>query len=176
VGRDNFEPAISSDGTTVTWASKALIGATAPSSFNIWTMNFNGTAKAYLTGNTAASLDSRNPKFSPDMSQITFISKMNVNAAAANSFNVWIMDQSGLNQVALTTNNAASKDCEMPEFSPDNTKIAFSSKMNVGVTVSSSYNVFVVNSSGVGSPVNVTQNTNAGLDSHAGPFNIWYAE
>ncbi len=174
--QDAVNPAVSPDGNTVVFAAKLKIGTTDASSYNIWKMNYDGTSRINLTSNTAANLDSINPKFSPSSAEITFASLMDVNASPSSSYNVWKMSASGLNQSALTTNTAASKDSHMPHFSPDGTLIAFSSLQNIGVSSTSSYNIWVMNSDGTGSPTSITSNTNAGLDSYLSTFNVWYAE
>jgi hypothetical protein len=174
-GRDSVTPVVSGDGLTVLFASKARIGSTTANSYNIWAMNYDGTGKTYLTSNTASSLDSINPKFSPDGGTVVFQSLMKIGGATSSSYNIWTMDANGLNQVSLTSNTAAGKDSQMPSFSPDGGKIAFYSLMDVGASTSSSNNIFVINSDGTGSATAVTQNTNAGLDSYLGPQNVWYA-
>jgi Tol biopolymer transport system component len=167
-------PAISPDGTALCYVSKEKIGVTTPSSFNIWKMNYDGTAKGYLTSNTAASLDSLNCKWSSDGADIVFQSKMKVAGVTASSYNIWTMSSSGLNQVALTTNTAASLDSQMPSYSPDDTHIVFYSLQNVNSVSSGSNNIWIMKSDGT-SQTAITQNVNGGLDSILGPFNVWYA-
>ncbi|MGK5082516.1 putative Ig domain-containing protein [Bdellovibrionota bacterium FG-1] len=173
---DHIEPALSRDGNTLVWSSKAHILGINANSYNIWKMDIGGTNQAYLTSNTAPSFDSHNPKFAPDGSEIVFTSQMNISGNTSSSANVWVMSANGASPVALTQNLAGSKDCLMPQFSPDGTKIAFASLMDVGITPSSSYNIFVINSNGTGQPTAITQNTNGGYGSFLAPFGAWFAE
>jgi len=173
--KDCTEPSISPDGLTLVYVSKSDIGMTPASSANIWKMNVDGTGRTALTINTNAALDSKNPHYSSDGTEIVFASKMNVNAAVANSFNIWKMASTGASQVALTTNNAAALDSDSPNFSPDDARIAFISKMNVLGAPASSTNLWVMNSDGTAQTA-ITQNTNAGLDSYLSPHSIWFQE
>jgi hypothetical protein len=173
--RDNLSPDVSSDGLTVIWHSKNLSNATA-ACFNIMSANFDGTSKVALTANNTANLDSTNPRFSTDDAQIVFSSKMKIASVTPLSYNIWTMDASGLNQVALTTTTVTAKDSLMPQYSPDGTLIAFYSKMDVNAVASSSNNIFVMKSDGTGSPTAITQNTSASRDSVLGGFEAWFAE
>ena len=175
VGRDSMTPAISPDGLTVTYSSKSRVGGIAALSYNIWTMTSAGVSRTRLTPNIDAGLDSTEPQFSPDGTEILFASKMAVNAAPASSFNIWKMAVNGTSQVALTTNNDANLDSESPRFSTDNLKIVFTSKMNIGATPAQSRNIWIMNSDGT-SPTPITSNTNAGLDSFLAPGRVWYAD
>jgi Tol biopolymer transport system component len=176
-GYDSTEPAASSDDVTVAFTSKAP--TTAPvSSSNIWTVHNDGTQLTYLTDNTSASLDSKNPVFSPDGSEIAFASKTAVaggwNGTTSNSFNIWKMKVDGSNQVALTTSTAANLDSVYPSWEPDNLYIVFQSLMKIGATTPTSNNIWVMKEDGT-SPTALTQNTNAGLDSYIGTSpNVWY--
>lgn len=55
---DSVTPAFSPDDVKIAFSSLMKIGATTANSHNIWTMNANGTAQTYVTGNTNAGLDS----------------------------------------------------------------------------------------------------------------------
>src|SRR5205823_6401725 len=68
--QDAAEPAVSPDGNTVIFSAKLKIGASDANSYNIWKMNYDGTSRTSLTSNTVAGLDSLNPKFSPDGTEI----------------------------------------------------------------------------------------------------------
>jgi Tol biopolymer transport system component len=142
--------------------------------YNIWKMGTNGTSNTYYTNNTTTGLDSRYPRFSPDGTEIVFSSKMNVNGTTTSSYNIWKMSSTGTSQVALTTNTTAGTDSIYPIYSPDNAKIAFTSKMNIGVSTANSYNIWVMNSNGT-NQISLTSNTNAGLDSQMGPGRAWFA-
>ncbi len=173
-GSDCQDISVSSDGTKIVYASLADIGATTSSSYNIWTMSSNGTSNTYLTNKTAVGLDSRYPRFSSDKTEIVFSSKMNVSGVASSSYNIWSMTSAGVSQTPLTTVTSAGADSLYPVFSPDDSKIAFSSKMSIGATTANSYNIWVMSSNGT-SQNYLTSNTAAGLDSVLGTGRIWFA-
>jgi dipeptidyl aminopeptidase/acylaminoacyl peptidase len=173
-GSDCQDITISPDGTTLVYASLANTGGPTVRSYNIWKMTTSGASNTYFTNNSATGLDSRYPRYSPDGSEIVFSSKMNVGGSSTNAYNIWKMSSAGASQVALTTNTAVGTDSINPIFSPDNTKIAFASKMNIGASSSSSYNIWVMDSGGSNLTA-LTSNTNAGLDSFLGTGRSWYA-
>lgn len=173
-GSDCQDISASPDGSTLVYSSMANTGGSTVHSYNIWKMGTNGSSNTHYTNNTTAGLDSRYPRFSPDGTTIAFSSKMDVNGSSTSAYNIWTMTSAGANQAALTINTASGTDSLYPIFSPDSSKIAFTSKMNVGVTSASSYNIWVMSSDGT-SQTSLTSNTNAGLDSFLSPGRAWYA-
>lgn len=173
-GYDAQDVAVSPDGTTLAYASLAWTGGSTVRSYNIWTMGSNGTSNGYLTNQTALGRDSRLPQFSPDGTEIVFTSKMRIGGVTPTSYNIWTMTVAGASQTALTTNTASGLDSIYATYSPDSTKIAFASMMNIGVSSASSYNIWVMNSDGTNMNY-LTSNTNSGLDSYLGPGQVWFA-
>jgi dipeptidyl aminopeptidase/acylaminoacyl peptidase len=80
----------------------------------IWTMNPDGSGKVQIT-NTGWN---RNPRWSPDSSQVVFESNRNGN------MEIYVMAADGSNQTRLTNNTSRDS---YPRWSPDGTKITFSS-------------------------------------------------
>jgi hypothetical protein len=165
---------VSPDGTTLVYASLANIGGSTARSYNIWTMGTNGTSNNYLTNRTGLGQDNRYPRFSPDGTEIVFSSKMRIAGVSTSSYNIWKMAAAGTSQNYLTTDTGSGNDSIYPIFSPDNSMIAFTSRLNIGGTSASSYNIWVMKSDGT-SQNYLTSNTNSGLDSQMGPGRAWFA-
>jgi hypothetical protein len=176
-GKDIFDPAVSPDGTKILYHSMMNVGVTASASHNIFVYDIALNVSTALTTNTVAGRDSTRARWSPDGSEIVFLSKMNVNAAVASSANVWKMSADGSSQVALTGNNAAALDADRAFFSPDGNTIAFSSKQPVtGSTASASFNIWVMNSDGTNEVARTAITTTAAKDSQFGRGDVWYVE
>jgi Tol biopolymer transport system component len=100
---------------------------------NIWGINSDGTGLTPLTNlsDTAFFADSDDAVFSPDGTRIAFSSARafdgsnnhDVNQVA----NIWLMNADGTNAKALTHLTAAKAHCVRPAWSPDGTKIAYTS-------------------------------------------------
>lgn len=96
----------------------------------IYVMNFDGSGLTNLSNSSAAD---ESPKFSPDGTKIMFLS--NRANTVSGKYNIWVMDADGTNKKQLTFQD------EMIGFwSPDSTKITFSSK-----SVTADYDLNVVN-------------------------------
>lgn len=178
---DSTRPQLSPDGTKIVYASKAALdGATngvATFSFNIWVMNVDGSSRTALTRNSAARLDSLNPRWSPNGLSIVFESKMPLNAATAGwngtalpSSNIWTMSATGTSLTALTQNTLPKLDSITPVYAPSGLKIAFVSKMDTALAwntvTSQSYNLFEMNPDGTGLAA-LTLNTGVQLHTHS---------
>jgi Tol biopolymer transport system component len=100
---------------------------------NIWTINTDGTGLTPLTNlsDSAFFADSDDAVFSPDGTKIAFSSARafdgsnnhDVNQVA----NIWVMNTDGTNAKALTHLTATKADSVRPVWSPDGTKIAYTS-------------------------------------------------
>jgi Tol biopolymer transport system component len=164
-------PVFAPSGSVVYFASKMSLTTTSTSwnvgttsSYNIWSVNTDGTGLTDLTSQTATARDSENPMPSPDGTTIAFQSKMKIGTTTSNSFNIWTMSAGGTSQTALTTNTTTAEDSTVPQWSADGTEIVFESKMPVGGVTPSSNNVWIMSSTGA-SQVALTTNTASGLDS-----------
>lgn len=176
-GRNNMAPQISPDGNTMVYVSKANIGVTQAQSTNIWKMNASdGTGKSALTQSTSANLDSKQPQYTPDGTQIVFASMMDVNANPSGAFNIWKMSASGASKTALTQILANGKHSERPHVSPDGGQIVFMSKRDLtgppGAVVDC-YNIAVIDFAGT-LLKEVTQNSGSCKDSLLSNHSVWY--
>jgi len=140
---------------------------------NVWRVNADGTGLTPLTHATVAGTSSFNPQWSPDGTKIAFSSSLNLNgnvASAANPApNIWVMDANGGALTPLTRATAASAGSSIPQWSPDGTRLVFSSSRNIDLSdtangVNATQNIWRVNVDG-GGLVPVTINQAAGADS-----------
>lgn len=131
---------------------------------NIWGINSDGTGLTALTNlsDTAFFADSGSAVFSPDGTRIAFSSARafdgsdnhDVNQVA----NIWVMNADGTNAKALTHLTAVKADCTRPVWSPDGTKIAYTSTRALDGTDNTNpigsfirvTNVWVINADGTG--------------------------
>lgn len=181
---DSVRPSFSPSGSKVLFESMMALSGTqdaAPgtSSYNIWTINTDGTSLASLTqANANANLDSTGAKYSPSGDKVVFQSKMALSgvqdaAPGTSSLNIWIMGPDGSGLVSLTqANTNASLDSQNPAFSPDGTTVVFQSLMAISgiqdsAPGSSSANIWKISRDGT-SLTGLTQaSTNANLDSRS---------
>ena len=164
----------SPDGTKLVFSSARNVdGSDSPNPSgisNVWRVNADGTGLIALTQATVAGASSFNPQWSPDGTKIAFSSSLNVdgtNTANPNgTSNIWVMDASGGGRTPLTRATAASAGSSIPEWSPDGTKLVFSSSRNTNLSDTSvpAQNIWRVNVDG-GGLTPVTINTVAGADS-----------
>ncbi len=105
------KPAISSDGKMLAYESN-VSGKEA-----IWTAQRNGTnARQFIEWPDSYQLS---PDWSPDGKYLLFESDRD-----ADNFNIWRIDADGTNPIKLTSNSGKN---ENPRYSPDGTKIVFTS-------------------------------------------------
>src|SRR6266511_3929539 len=135
---DQF-PSWSADGSQIAFTS------TRDGNAEIYVMNADGSGQTRLTFDT--SFD-ENPVFSPDGSGIAFASTRDAPTACPGDrlplaclpyTEIYVMNADGSNLVRLTTNSALDR---MPMFSPDGSKIAFTSNRD-GTT-----EIYVMNTDG----------------------------
>lgn len=109
-------------------SSKASSNTLEPGSYEIYTMNTDGSNQCRLTNTNG--IDNGSPSWSPDGTKIAFDSNVNprrsINDVPQYSEKfcaIYVMDADGKNQKKLT--GEISDDCREPSWSPDGTKIAF---------------------------------------------------
>jgi Tol biopolymer transport system component len=166
-------PAWSPDGTRiVSSALRALDGSDAPNPnnvSNIWVMKADGSAQTPLTRlNKANSIDA---VWSPDGSRIVFESDRALDGSDTvdgpiATFNLWVMNADGSGATPLTRLDVARTDSFAPRWSPDGSKIAFTSLRALdgsdATNTNSTENVWVINADGSGATP-LTRLTAAGV-------------
>jgi TolB protein len=155
-GQMNQNPALSPDGSKVVFSStrEDKNPNKEPYISEIYIMNADGTG---LTDLTKSGGWNDEPVFSPDGSQIAFISSREGNA------DIYVMNIDGSGVKRLTDNPF---DDSSPAFSPDGSKIAFASRRVINKVealppaegATSKNDIFIMNSDGSG-VVRLTDNT-----------------
>jgi Tol biopolymer transport system component len=156
-------PEWSGDGARVVFiSSRNVDGSDTPNTgtdiTNVWRVNADGTGLAPVTTLTAASTSTEEPQFSPDGTRILFASNRKLdgsNAVAPTAVsNVWRVNADGSGLTPLTLASVASADSSFPRWSPDGSKIVFSSSRNVDLTNTANpngvSNIWRINADGTG--------------------------
>lgn len=156
----NINPAWSPDGTKIAFASdRAFDGSDAPNlnnSNNIWVMNADGSNLQVLSPITARA-HSYEPAWSPDGSQIAFVSDRAINGsdASISTTNLWVVNSDGTNARPLAPLPGMNGFVENnhPTWSPIGNQIAFSSNRSFygfdEPNSSATPNIWVIDSNGL---------------------------
>jgi Tol biopolymer transport system component len=164
---DSLFPVWSPDASKLAFvSSRALDGSnsvSAGSAANLWVMNADGTSAQPLTKLTAPSVDfylpSRVQWWSPDGSKLAFASTRALDGSdaviPAGTRNIWVINADGSGARPLTKLTASGADSFLPKWSPDGSKLAFSSfraldGSNNANTTQLIPNVWIVNADGSG--------------------------
>ena len=95
---ENFEPSVSPDGFTVVHVRREH--AVPLAEMQIWSTNVGTKASTPFTQVDGDGMENRNPEYSPDGTKIAFSTNR---TTGTNSFDIWVMDANGDNEVAVTT-------------------------------------------------------------------------
>jgi Tol biopolymer transport system component len=149
----------SAEPSTVAFTStRALDGsnaANANSAFNVWAVKADGSGATPLTKITAAGAASFSGAWSPDGSKLAFDSRRALDGSDASGINgtnnIWVVKSDGTGATPVTRLTAPNADSFSPVWSPDGSKIAFSSARALdGSDALGADNIWVVNADGSG--------------------------
>jgi Tol biopolymer transport system component len=162
-GAHSFGPKWSPDGSKVVFSSfRSLDGTDAPNAnhtSNIWRLNADGTGLTPLTDDTARGARSGEPQWSPDGSKVLFSSSRKLDGTDASNANItsniWRVNADGTGLMPLTNATGPWADSSGPQWSPDGSKVLFSSSRKLDGTDAPSANrtsnIWCVNADGTGS-------------------------
>src|SRR5215831_17607805 len=116
------------------WSRRKLDGTDAPNAnftSNIWRMNADGTGLMPLAYATAEGAGSSVPQWSPDGSKVVFSSLRKLDGTDAPNANftsnIWRANADGTGLMPLTYATAEGAGSSVPQWSPDGSKVVFSS-------------------------------------------------
>jgi TolB protein len=173
----SFNPVWSADGSKIAFSSaRALDGTDADNTNgtrNVWVINSDGTGPTHLTGLTANGTSVDFPLWSPDGSKIIFQSARNLDGSDSLSSNfitnIWVVNSDGSGSAtALTKTTVTGTGIDSAVWSPDGSKIAFSSARALdgsdAVNTNGTKNIWLVKTDGSG-VTPLTKLTAVGADS-----------
>jgi len=138
-------------------SNRTLDGSnTSATAFNIWLSQ--GSDAVPLTKLTASNVDSGEQAWSPDGRKIAFVSARALDGSDApntnRTYNIWVVNADGSGVAPLTRLTASGANCDGPTWSPDGSKIAFTSARALdgtdNATLGAPSNLWVINADGSG--------------------------
>ena len=166
----------SPDGMKIVFrSSRKLDGTDAPNinqTFNIWRVNSDGTGLMPLTNGTATGADSYGPNWSADGTKVVFHSSRKIDGTDAENTNgtanIWRVNSDGSGLRIITNATALNAASGSAQWSPDGSKVAFSSSRKLdgsdAANLNRTYNIWRANADGTGL-MPLTTATAAGADS-----------
>jgi Tol biopolymer transport system component len=171
-------PQWSPDGSRIAYISNRLLngddGTLQNQTFNLWVVNADGSGGdlplTKLTGEENGLFAFSQPSWSPDGKKIAYVSVRSLDPndlTTAGTLNIWIVnaDGSGGDQSLTQSKGIDAGISELPQWSPDGTKIFFSSTINLDNPFEGpgredfKSNIWTVNPDGSGLTA-LTRNTN----------------
>jgi len=131
---------LSPDGFRIAFESLRNIDGSdsANPTWNIWSVRTDGTGLLPLTNATAPFAESFQPRWSPDGTEIAFVSVRNVDGTDSinpnGTANIWRVGPDGTGLLPLTRGTAPSANSTNPQWSPAGTQIVFESLLNIDGT------------------------------------------
>ena len=172
------QPAWSRDGSKIAFQSaRALDGSDAANpTLNLWVMNADGSGATPLT-RLRATYAGTLSAFSPDGSKVVFGSERALDGSDVpntnRTVNLWVINVDGSGETPLTRLTALNSHSGFPTFSPDGSKIAFTSRRALDGSdadnLNNTQNIWVINADGSGATP-VTRLTASGADCF---YNEW---
>jgi Tol biopolymer transport system component len=173
----SFNLVWSADGSKIAFSSaRALDGTDADNTNgtrNVWVINSDGSGATHLTGLTANGTSVDFPLWSPDGRKIVFESARNLDGSDKLSpnfiTNLWVVNSDGSGSAtALTKTTVTGTSNSSAAWSPDGSKIAFSSARALdgsdAVNTNGTKNIWLMNADGTGAAP-LTKLTAVGADS-----------
>jgi Tol biopolymer transport system component len=149
-------PVPSPNGRKVAYESDGAQPSNTEGDSEVYVMNADGSRKTNLT-NTGDGIDDVYPDFSPDNAKIAYTSIGTQPSNTDGDQEVFVMNANGSNPANLTNNGAGIHDY-LPDFSPDNAKIAYTSRGVQTSNTDGDEEIFVMNANG-SNPSNLTNSS-----------------
>src|SRR5262249_36678555 len=125
-GADSSEPQWSRNGSKVVFTTHGEYGTA-----NTWRVNVTSTVRPPLTNPTAEGSGKTEPQWSPDGSTHVFVSPRKLDGTDApgvnGTYNIWRVNADGTGLTPLTNTTAEGADSLSPRWSPDGSKVVFTS-------------------------------------------------
>ena len=154
-------PLLSPDSQRILYQSEGAQPSNPEGDQELYVMDSDGSNQKNLTNNGAA-LDERNARFSPDGTKIAYNSEGVQSSNPEGDQELYVMASDGSDQKNLSNNGAAVHDESPmffpPSFSPDGTKVAYTSFGEQPSNPEGEWETYVVNASDGSNQTNLTNN------------------
>lgn len=142
---------------------KIAFSSTMDGDADIYTMNPDGSGLVNLT-NSLPGPHQTEPAWSPDGTKLAFVMGAMLNSAGVTTGFIQVMNADGTNPVYLTLSNTGGGTDYQPEWSPDGTKIAFTTRRE------GDFDIYIMNADGTNlHNIFVSEPINSGQPGEADP-------